>query len=154
MSAATLFPNAPDISADDYCIFGLATCFVKEDGEVWEVEIIEPIPSSYLEALLKGVPTAYKFVCAQSLKDVFGKEQLQKPARFPETAQFCSDFAIRSVAAARTYKRNRDAQTYIRLGTVREDFNYSLERKRVLNADRLVTAEDNVKQHAYTHQVL
>lgn len=154
MSAATLFPNAPDISADDYCIFGLATCFVKEDGEVREVEIIEPIPSSYLEALLKGVPTAYQFVCAQSLKDVFSQKELQKPAEFPENAQFCPDFAIRSVAATRTYKRNRDAQAYIRLGTVRKDLNYSLEHKRVLNAARMVTAEDNVKQHAYTHQVL
>jgi hypothetical protein len=40
------------------------------------------------------------------------------------------------------------------VGTRRDDFNYSLERKRVLNAENVVSTEDNVKQHKYTHEVL
>jgi hypothetical protein len=37
---------------------------------------------------------------------------------------------------------------------MRQDFNYSLDRKRVLNASKVVRTEDNVKQHSHTHQVL
>jgi hypothetical protein len=40
------------------------------------------------------------------------------------------------------------------LGTVRNDFTYSLERKRVLNSERIIRTEDNVKQHEHTHKVL
>ncbi|MGH7999306.1 MAG: hypothetical protein ACREPR_07750, partial [Brasilonema sp.] len=66
MTMATLLPNAPDISADDYCVFGLATCFLKEDGEVHQVQVVEPIPSAALEAILKGIPTSYQLACAKS----------------------------------------------------------------------------------------
>jgi hypothetical protein len=40
------------------------------------------------------------------------------------------------------------------LGTTKTDLNYSTERKRVLNAARVVTKDDNVKQHSHTHKVL
>ncbi|ERN42473.1 hypothetical protein KR51_00007840 [Rubidibacter lacunae KORDI 51-2] len=154
MTAPTLFPNAPDISAEDYCVFGLATCFVKADGEVEQVEAIEPIPSAALEAIAAGVPTSYRLAVGTTLGAVFADGTLQVPADFPSNASFGSDFATRAVAAARTYKRNPDASQHIPLGTTRSDFNYSTERKRVLNAERVVSAEDNVKQHSYTHQVL
>ena len=49
----TALSQAPDISTQDYCVFGLATCFVREDGEVEQVQIVEPIPSAALEAILK-----------------------------------------------------------------------------------------------------
>jgi hypothetical protein len=88
MTTATLFPNAPDVSAQDYCVFGLATCFVKEDNEYHQTEVIEPIPSAALEAILKGIPTSYHLVCAKSLGEIFGGELIEKPAEFPEDAKF------------------------------------------------------------------
>jgi hypothetical protein len=56
--------------------------------------------------------------------------------------------------AVRTYQSRPQAQGYIPLGTISRDFNYSLERKRVLNATKVVRPEDNVKQHPLTHQTL
>ncbi|MGB3208170.1 MAG: hypothetical protein WBB28_24565, partial [Crinalium sp.] len=87
MTTSTLFPNAPDISADDYLVLGLATCFYKEDGEVLEVKIIEPIPSAALEALIKGIPTSYQMAYATTLGEVFAGDTLQMPASFPAEAQ-------------------------------------------------------------------
>lgn len=154
MATATLFPNAPDISADDYCVFGLATCFLKDDGEFQQIQVVEPIPSAALEAILKGIPTSYQLACAQSLGAIFAGDRLQVPQQFPESSQFCEEFVDRAIAAARTYKSRPEAQTHIPLGTVRDDLNFSLDRKRVLNSVNVVRTEDNVKQHSYTHQVL
>jgi hypothetical protein len=154
MATASVYPAAPDLSADDYIVLGLATCFVKEDGEVYEVQIIEPIPSAALEAIVKGIPTSYKLACATTLGAVLDGDTLQKPAGFPDSAQFSEEFGQRAIAAARTYKSREVAKSLIALGTTREDLNYSTERKRVLNVKRVVNKEDNVKQHAYTHQVL
>lgn len=153
MTTASFSPNAPDLSADDYLVVGLATCFVKEDGEVHEVQILEPIPSAALEAIVKGIPTSYKMACAVTLEDVIDGDYLVRPSGFP-SAQFCEEFVLRAVAAARTYKSREVAKSLIPLGTSRDDFKFSTERKRVLNMKRDVTKEDNVKQHAYTHQVL
>lgn len=154
MTTATSFPNAPDLSADDYLVIGLATCFIKEEGEVYEVQVIEPIPSAALEAIVKGIPTSYQIACATTLGAVLAGETLQKPEGFPESAQFSDEFVQRAIAAARTYKRREVAKSHIPQGTTRQDFKYSTERKRVLNTKRVVTKEDNVKQHAYTHKVL
>ena len=154
MATAILFPNAPDISADDYCVFGLATCFIRDDGEIHQVQIIEPIPSAYLEAMLKGVPTSYQFACAKSLGKIFTSDQPQITSEFPREAQFCDDFVERAVSASRTYKSRSEAKEHIPLDTVRNDFNYSLERKRILNSVNVVRTEDNVKQHSHTHKVL
>lgn len=154
MATALVNPSTPDLSADDYLVIGLATCFVKEEGEVHEVQIIEPIPSAALEALVKGIPTSYQLACGTTLGALLAGDTLQKPEHFPQSAQFADEFSQRAIAAARTYKRCETAKTLIPQGTTRNDFNYSTERKRVLNAKRLVTKEDNVKQHAHTHQVL
>lgn len=154
MTTASFLPNAPDLSTNDYLVVGLATCFVKEDGEVHEVQIIEPIPSAALEAIVKGIPTSYKMARATTLEDVIDGDYLVRPSGFPQSAQFCEEFGLRAVAAARTYKSREVAKSLIPLGTSRDDFKFSTERKRVLNMKRDVTKEDNVKQHAYTHQVL
>jgi hypothetical protein len=154
MNSTTLLANAPDLAPEDYCVFGLATCFVREEGETHQVEIVEPIPSAALEAILKGITTSYRFACAKTLKDIFTGETPQIPVEFAGEAQFCENFTERVIAAARTYKKNSQAQTYIPLGTVRNDLNYSLDRKRILNAVNVVRAEDNVKQHSHTHKVL
>jgi hypothetical protein len=143
-----------NLSAEDYLVVGLATCFVKEEGEVHEVRIIEPIPSAALEALMKGIPTSYSLAIATTIGAVLPNQVPQIPAGFPENTQFCDEFDARVAAAARTYKSRAVAQTLIPLGTTKTDFNYSTERKRVLNSRRNVRTEDNVKQHEYTHKVL
>ncbi|EFA72939.1 conserved hypothetical protein [Raphidiopsis brookii D9] len=154
MTTAISHPNGLDLRTDDYIVIGLATCFYKEDGEVHELEIIEPIPSAALEAIIKGIPTSYKLVCATTLGSILDGENLLLPSGFPETAQFSEEFLQRTFSATRTYKRRESAQSFIPLGTTKSDFNYSTERKRVLNAARVVTKEDNIKQHSHTHKVL
>ena len=154
MASVTSYPNAPDLAAEDYIVIGLATCFVKDDGEVHQVEVIEPIPSASLETLVKGISTSFKFACATTLGSVLEEDKLQIPTGFPQTAQFCDDFVERAIAAARTYKRREAAKSLIPLGATYTEFKYSIERKRVLNVSRVVTKEDNVKQHSHTHKVL
>jgi hypothetical protein len=154
MPAALSYSNAPDLASDDYVVLGLATCFLKADGEVTQVEVIEPIPSAAIEALFKGIPTSYKMAVGVTLGQVLDGENLKKPAGFPEDAHFGDDFLLRIFSAARTYKRKETAKSLIPEGTSYTEFKYSLERKRVLNTVRVVTNEDNVKQHSHTHKVL
>lgn len=154
MTASKFLANAPDLSAEDYCVFGLATCFIREDTEIRPIQIVEPIPSAALEAILKGIPTSYQLACATSLRDIFVGDEPQLPTEFPQYASFCDDLAARTIAAARTYKKAPQAMSHIPLGTKREDFNYSTEKKRVLNSVNVVRAEDNIKQHSHTHKVL
>ncbi|MBR8827535.1 MAG: hypothetical protein DSM107014_06440 [Gomphosphaeria aponina SAG 52.96 = DSM 107014] len=153
MATANLFESL-NISQDDYCLFGLATCFLKQEGEVTEVQVVEPIPSAALEALLQGIPTSYQFACAKILGEVFAGNTPQIPAEFPNDAHLCDNFTERTVAAARTYKSRPEAQVHIPLNRIKDDFNFSLAKKRVLNAVNMVSTEDNVKQHEYTHKVL
>lgn len=152
--SGTSYPSAPDLTQDDYIVLGLATCFVKEDGEVHQVEVIEPIPSAALEALVKGIPTSYKFACGTTLGSILSGSNFQIPSEFPETAQLSDEFEQRVFSAARTYKRREIAKSLIPEGTCYKDFQYSIDRKRVLNAARVVTKDDNVKQHPNTHKIL
>lgn len=154
MTTETSYPTAPDLSAENYLVVGLATCFLKQEGKMHLVKLIEPIPSAALEAILKGVPTSYEMAIATTLGAVLQGETPQSPEEFPQEAQFCDEFAERAIATARSYKNRPVAQEHISLGEMRQDLNFSTERKRTLNSDRIVSAEDNVKQHAYTHQVL
>jgi hypothetical protein len=151
---STPYSTAPDLTTDDYLLLGLATCFIKADGEVCQVKVVEPIPSAALEAIVKGIPTSYEQATATTLGAVLTGDLPQLPAGFPAETQFCDEFASRALAAARTYKSRPEAQALVPPGTSKTDFNFSTERKRVLNSDRIVKSEDNVKQHAYTHQVL
>ena len=148
------YPNAPELSADDYIVVGLATCFIKGDGEVHEVKVIEPIPSAALEAIVQGITTSYACACGTTLGTILQGEAPQLPPDFPPETQFCDDFAFRAIAAARTYKSRPIATSHIPQGTTKTDLNFSTERKRVLNSERIIKTEDNVKQHAYTHQNL
>jgi hypothetical protein len=149
-----VYPHTTDVAAEDYVVLGLANCFIKEDGEVHPVKVVEPIPSAALEAIVKGIPTSYEAALATTMGAVWSGSEPQIPASFPANAQFCDDFAFRATAAARTYKTRAIAQSHIPAGTTKADFNFSTERKRVLNSERIVKTEDNVKQHAYTHQNL
>lgn len=146
--------TAEDLNKDDYLVIGLATCFVKDEGEVHQIQILEPIPSAALEAIIKGIPTSYQMALGTTLGNIWDGENLRKPDVFPAQAEFCQDFDFRATSAIRTYKARPAAQNLIPVGTVRDDFQYSVERKRVLNQAHVVKTEDNVKQHEYTHKVL
>lgn len=154
MTTATQYPNAPDITADRYILLGLSTCFVREEGETKPIQILEPIPSAALEALMKGIPTSFQLAYATTFGAVFDGDRVTIPSVFPDGVQLCDEFAFRAIAATRTYHARPEAQSHIPLGSTYEQFNYSLDRKRVLNSERMVTAEDNVKQHSHTHKVL
>ncbi|MEB3225526.1 MAG: hypothetical protein VKJ86_06935 [Synechococcus sp.] len=138
----------------DYCVFGVAVCFVRDGSEVQRINIIEPIPSAALEALLKDIPTSYRLAQALTLGEIIQGDRLQIPATLGDNIQIPDDFPERAAAAARTYQRHPEAQNHIPLGITYADFNHSTEKKRVLNQVNIVNAEDNVKQHAHTHKVL
>jgi hypothetical protein len=156
MNNTALFSQATDLAADDYCVLGVATCFVRDEGEIEQLTVLEPIPSAALEALIKGVPTSYQSACAKTLGEIFQDETVNIPSELQADGEIniCDRFAERVAAATRTYKRRPEAQEHIPFGVVKQDFNYSLERKRVLNTPRIVSTEDNVKQHSHTHKVL
>lgn len=153
MATMNSIADATDLAADDYIVVGVATCFVRDEDGTREIRVLEPIPSSALEALLKGTPTSYQMAAAMTIGTAVS-DAPTFPASFPADCQFGNDFAERCVATARTYKRRPEAQAHISPGETFTGFNYSTDRKRVLNADRVVTKDDNVKQHAYTHQTL
>ena len=154
MTSQLLFANAADIATNDYCVFGLATCFLRDAEKVQQVKIIEPIASAALEAILQGIPTAYEVAFAKTLGEFVLADKIVVPADFPESAQLCEGFTERALAATRTYKVRPEATKHIPLGTGKRDFNYSLEKKRILNSEHIVRPEDNVKQHSHTHKVL
>ena len=154
MTQATLLSQASDIQTEDYCPFGIATCFVRKEGEVHQVKIVEPIPSAALEAILQGIPTSYESIHGKTLGAFLVENELQLNEQFPSDAQFCDRFIERAIAATRTYKSRPEATKHIPLGAVKTDLNYSLNKKRVLNQSTNVSVEDNVKQHEYTHKVL
>jgi hypothetical protein len=153
MATINSIADATDLAADDYIVVGVATCFARNEDGTHELSVIEPIPSSALEALLKGTPTSYQMAAAMTIGTALG-DAPQFPAGFPADCQLGNDFTERCIATARTYKRRPEAQVHISPGETYSNFNYSTDRKRVLNADRVVTKDDNVKQHAYTHQTL
>lgn len=148
------FFKTTDLTPADYCVFGVATCFVREDGEVKEVSILEPIPSAALEALLKGIPTSYTIACATTLGEILVDNQVKIPRILGDNLQTPDDLLERTAAAARTYKRRPEATAHIALGASYSQFNHSTEKKRVLNQVNIVNTEDNVKQHSHTHKVL
>lgn len=145
---------ATDVEGTDYCVFGLATCFTREEGEVKQIQVIEPIPSAAVETLAKGIATSYTWAKAMELGAFVGDDRVQIPGEFPAAAHLCENFTERAIAATRTYQKVPTAKEIIPMGTVKNDFNHSTERKRVLNAENIVSAEDNVKQHSHTHKVL
>jgi hypothetical protein len=154
MTLSALLSQASDLSASDYVVLGVATCFIREDSEIYPVKIVEPIPSAALEAILKGIETSYEFAYATTLEQVLDYESGRLPDGFPPDAQLCDDFHERLTAAARTYLSNPNSTVHISVGNLYRDLNYSVSRKRLLNSERIVKTEDNVKQHKYTHETL
>ncbi len=154
MTDSLMPPNVADVPLDSYVVMGLATCFIKEDGKLQPIKVVEPIPSAAIEALVKGIPTSYEMAVATTFGAVWSNGRAVVPEAFPADTQLCEDFEERLLAAARSFRSYPVAQTLISLGQTKADFNFSTERKRMLNVERVVNTEDNVKQHEYTHQVL
>ncbi|MDJ0678805.1 MAG: hypothetical protein QNJ18_02935 [Xenococcaceae cyanobacterium MO_167.B52] len=154
MNATKVFTEENNVKQQDYCVLGLATCFFREEGEIYQIKVVEPIPSAALEAIVQGIPTSYELACAKTLGDVLTEDTPTIPPEFPAEAQLCDNFTERAIAATRTYKTRPEAMAHIPVGEVKQDLNYSLAKKRVLNNSNVVNTEDNVKQHEYTHKVL
>ena len=145
---------ATDLAPDSYVLMGLATCYLRQEGETLEVSVVEPIPSAYLETLLQGTPTAYRQIWGMTLTAAlaFDPKSLTVPGE--SVPQRCADFEERVLATARTYHSRPTATELIPVGTTRTDLNYSTAQKRILNPKNKVSKADNVKQHKYTHEVL
>jgi hypothetical protein len=154
MSLNLMPPNVTDVPSDAYVVLGVATCFIKEDGKLQPIKVVEPIPSAALEGLCKGIETSYEMAIATTFESAFAQGQGQVPESFPADVQLCDAFEERLMAATRSYRSCASIQSLLPLGQSKTDFNYSIERKRMLNVERVVRTEDNVKQHAYTHEVL
>lgn len=142
---------ASTLPADSYVVVGLATCYLRHEGETLEIQVLEPIPSSYLQSVLQGIPTSYTAICGATLAQA---QALDLPEIAADPAQPCADFEERLQATARTYQSRPEAINLVPVGTVKRDLNHSTERKRVLNSQRKISKNDNVKQHKYTHEVL
>jgi len=120
-----------------------------------EVLVMEPLTAGTLECLALGVPTSYKRVIGLTCADLFIGDDLRAPEGINieslralakgETVSECEDMLIRSMAAARTFKRRVEAQI-IPLGEVADDFNFNTDKKRVLNQVFEPSFADNVKQ--------
>jgi hypothetical protein len=147
------FPQAPDLLSDDYLALGIATCFQREAGELESIQILEPIPSAYLESLFQDVPTSYQCVVGTTVGAVFNSDQVAELSA-EHGAHLCDNFSDRVLAAARTYKSRPEAKTLVPAGSTSTNLNYSTEKKRVLNFKNVVRTEDNVRQHEYTHKQL
>ena len=151
MSTSTEHQNG--LTDSDYVVVGVASCYQLVEGELQPVQILEPIPSAYLETLFQGISTAYQCVQGTTVGEVLAVKDV---ATFTgvKGAQFCQNFVDRVAAAARTYKSRPTAQAFVSRGETRTDINYSTAKKRMLNVENTVTTEDNVRQHAYTHKML
>lgn len=152
----TLSSLPPSLSESDYVMVGLAHCFIKQDGDLILVKVLEPVPSAYFAALIKGVPTSYETLYSLALGELLKDEQpivTNLPVDIKDI-QFCENFVERTLAAARTYQTRADIQAKVPQGHSFSEVNFSIERKRILNTSHKVTKEDNVKQHKYTHMTL
>ncbi len=154
MTTATPLPQAPDLTTDSYLVVGLATCYVRTDGETREVTVLEPIPSAYLESVLNQVPTSYRQIQSITLDQVVVDGSPKCLPDLPADVQMGENFVDRAIAAARTYQSRPTTAALLPVGSTYTELNYSTQKKRVLNRSNVVTPDDNVKQHAHTHKVL
>jgi hypothetical protein len=154
MIDASVQLTTPDLLADSYVVLGLATCYLLQDGETIEVKIVEPIPSAYLETILKGIATSYSMVWSTTLEQALTKNFPPISAAEGQASQPCGDFEERLYAAARSFINRPQAKALIPSDHPFVELNYSTEKKRILNTRNKVSRSDNVKQHQHTHKIL
>eukprot|EP00879_Flechtneria_rotunda_P017948 GHRR01018812.1.p1 GENE.GHRR01018812.1~~GHRR01018812.1.p1 ORF type:complete len:147 (+),score=75.85 GHRR01018812.1:148-588(+) len=95
-----------------------------------------------------GAKTSFKIATGVTFADAMQRSKQALPESFTEGI-FCDDWTYRLEAAARTWQRPHaqdNLMDIVPLGKVRSNFNFSLDNKRVLNFDNVVTDDDNVKQ--------
>lgn len=153
--SSVLSPTIPsDLTSESYVLMGVATCYLRQDGETLAVEVVEPVPSAYADTLLQGTPTAYRQIWGIGLADALTLDPAHLSLDGVANIQRCADFEERVVATARTHQGRPHIAVAIPVGTHRQDLNYSTTHKRILNPKNKVSRADNVKQHKYTHEVL
>ncbi|MEO1095154.1 MAG: hypothetical protein AAFX01_09660 [Cyanobacteria bacterium J06638_28] len=153
MSVPTALLQNTDLTNEDYLVVGVAACYRLDEGELIPLQVLEPIPSAYLESVLQGIPTSYQCVVGTTVGALLAMEKVPSISGI-QNIRRCQNFEERAIAAARTYKSRPEAQTLVKSGETRTDLNHSTEKKRVLNFTNVVRADDNVRQHQYTHEVL
>lgn len=138
-----------DVGQDAYCCLGLAHCFKKNDaGKLEDVFVIEPLGASSLECMATGARTSFKIASGVRLADALSRNKSILPEGFQE-GMWCDKYEERLSASVRTWQRPHAQDNLldiVPLGKVRANFNFSLDDKRVLNMDNVVTDDDNVKQ--------
>jgi hypothetical protein len=153
-----VYSNAPEaqppLPPDSYVVLGRATCYLRQDGETTELQIIEPIPSAYLETLLTGVPTSYSALYATTLALALEHPKTGLDVGHDQAIHLCEDYTERLQATARSYIQRPSAAQLLRPATTFSELNFSLDSKRILNPRNKVSKSDNVKQHRYTHEVI
>ncbi|GAQ86970.1 hypothetical protein KFL_003230150 [Klebsormidium nitens] len=139
----------PEFFDDDYIVVGLAHCFVKDDNsKLQDVFVIEGIPAGAVECMDNGGVTCYKHSYGTTLGEILKQDASILPEEF-QGGVFADDFDYRTKCAARTWKRSHAQEhllNMVPIGSVRSDFNYKIEDKRVLNQENDVKDEDNIKQ--------
>jgi len=134
---------------DSYLTVGLAHCFSKgDDGKLTDRFVIEPISANQIEAMANGAKTCFKQAFGTTLQDALTLDKSQLPPDFA-TASYCDNFAARADACARTWLRPHALDNLldiVPLGQMKTGYNFSIEEKRVLNVENIVTDDDNIKQ--------
>lgn len=150
-----------DIKGMDYVVIGVAVCYQKNaEGKTDPVSIVEPVPATALEAMSRGIRTSFKQIYATTYAEVVRDGAPAIPTDIlGEDAYTCHDFVSRTQAATRTYKAKADLRL-LPVGGISTpeaglfQLNFDAGFRRVLGGERMVTDNDNVKQHSHTHQVL
>ena len=123
----------PPCPPDSYVVLGLATCYLRQDGETTELQIIEPVPSAYLETLLTGVATSYSALYATTLAQALDHPKTGLAAGTTNVVHLCEDYTERLQATARSYVNRPSATELLKPETTFSELNFSLDSKRILN---------------------
>eukprot|EP00633_Aureoumbra_lagunensis_P001599 CAMPEP_0197290848 /NCGR_PEP_ID=MMETSP0890-20130614/10259_1 /TAXON_ID=44058 ORGANISM="Aureoumbra lagunensis, Strain CCMP1510" /NCGR_SAMPLE_ID=MMETSP0890 /ASSEMBLY_ACC=CAM_ASM_000533 /LENGTH=211 /DNA_ID=CAMNT_0042763185 /DNA_START=25 /DNA_END=660 /DNA_ORIENTATION=+ len=140
------------LAADAYIAMGLAKVYkTNDDGGVDEMLLIEPLTAGTLETLELGVPTSYCRIMATTIGEILDGDQVKldniQALIQDDTVSICENMSERAQAAARTFRRRPEAQI-LDIGSIRDDFNFNTDRKRVIDQIYEPSFDDNVKQHA------
>merc|ERR1712072_764925 len=155
-SSAVNDPFVKPLLDEDYVAVGLACCFARNDeNKLSEAWILEPLTAGTLETIEKGIETSYKQTLALRARDFF-EGDLNDPSGvnvenlealsdgFPDVT-LCSNIIERSMAASRTFRRREEAKL-LDFNEMSDEYNFSTDRKRILNQIVEVNFDDNVKQ--------
>ncbi|EIE20162.1 hypothetical protein COCSUDRAFT_34056 [Coccomyxa subellipsoidea C-169] len=134
---------------ESFLVLGLAHCFEKDDnGKLVDRFVIEPISANSLECMATGAKTCFKEVKSVTFGDAMARDRSVLPEEWA-SASFCDEYDFRCGACARTWSRPHaqdNLMDIVPLGRTKNNFNYNLDEKRVLNFENVVNDDDNIKQ--------